>query len=155
MPPILPRNLSQALSAFFDEGVEFLVVGAVAVGVHDVPRATGALDLWVRRTSENAVRVWRALARFGAPLEHVGPAEFEVEDMVYQFGLPPERIDVMTSVSGVTWEEAWSSRVMLTHDGRSIPVIGAAALITNTEASGRAKDLRDAERLRESARRRS
>jgi hypothetical protein len=156
MQPILPPNLSQAPSAFADAEIEFLVVGAFAVAVHDVPRATGDLDLWVRPSAENAMKVFRTLAAFGAPLERMEPGDFTDLDITYQFGVPPEQIDVMTSISGVSFDEAWPGRLDVTHEGRRISVIGADALIANKLASGRPKDLRDADAVRRAiARRRS
>jgi hypothetical protein len=130
----------------------FLIVGAHALGVHGVPRATVDLDVWIDPTPENARRIWVALAAFGAPLEtlQVREADFTRPEMVVQFGLPPYRIDILTGVSGVSFEEAWNERIEDQFEGVRVPFIGRAALIRNKRASGRMKDLADLESLGES-----
>lgn len=133
------------MAALIAENSVFLVVGAHAVGVHGVPRATGDLDIWVRPDAENAPRVWRALVEFGAPVEVTGltPSDLEKPDMVYQIGLPPRRIDILTEISGVDFDEAWSSRVTSWVGDLEIPFLGREALLRNKKASGRPKDLAD------------
>jgi hypothetical protein len=130
----------------------FLVVGAHALGVHGVPRATVDLDVWIDPAPENARRIWVALAAFGAPLEtlQVREADFTRPETVVQFGLPPYRIDILTGVSGVSFEEAWNERVEDQFEDVRVPYIGRAALIRNKRASGRMKDLADLESLGES-----
>lgn len=124
---------------------EFILIGAHAVAIHGAPRATGDLDVFVRPSSENARRVVAALRSFGAPLAAHGVNEddFAREGTVYQIGLPPRRIDLVTSISGVGFDEAWASRASLHVDGREVPAIGRDALIKNKRASGRLKDLLD------------
>jgi hypothetical protein len=136
------RDLFQCLCS---EQAEFLIVGAYAVAFHGTPRATGDIDLFVRPTADNAARVWRALARFGAPLTEIGMAEsdFATPGMVYQIGLPPRRIDILTKISGVSFDEAWTSRVQTVVDGFPLAFIGRDALVKNKRASGRDKDLID------------
>jgi len=95
------RDFAEMLNALSAEGAEVLVVGAYAVAGHGLPRATGDIDLWVRPTPENAARVWRALERFGAPRSRLTPASFTEPDIVYQIGLPPNRIDILTTIDGV------------------------------------------------------
>ena len=131
------------------EGVEFLVVGAYALAFHGIPRATGDIDVFVRATPANAERVWRALDAFGAPLAaaDVEATDFAVPGLVYQIGLPPRRVDVMTEISGVSFEEAWESRVTADLEGLPVAFIGREALIANKRASGRLRDLADVERL--------
>jgi hypothetical protein len=131
------------------EGVEFVLVGAYALAFHGAPRATGDIDVFVRPTAANAERVWRALGAFGAPLAAAGvrPSDFAAPGIVYQVGLPPRRIDILTQISGVTFDEAWASRVLAEIDGQPIPFLGREALIVNKRASGRLKDLADVQRL--------
>lgn len=135
------RDMLNALSA---EGAEFLVVGAYALAVHGQPRATGDIDLWIRPTPENAARVWRALQRFGAPLRGLTVADLTTDDIVYQIGVAPRRIDILTSITGVAFEEAWQSRVSTEVDGVRFSAIDAGNLLKNKRASGRPKDLADA-----------
>jgi hypothetical protein len=146
----LNDDFRDLLLEFSDQRVEFLLVGAFAVAFHGVPRATGDMDVFVKASRENAKRVHAALVRFGAPLESAGvePADFEKPGVVYQMGLPPRRIDVLTEISGVTFDEAWESRDSVDLEGRPIFVIGREPLLRNKEASGRPKDIADVARLR-------
>jgi hypothetical protein len=145
------RDFLDLLAAFLEAGVRFLVVGAHAMAVHGVPRATGDLDVWIAPDPGNADRAWAALVRFGAPLAAMGVtrADFGRLDQVVQVGLPPRRIDILTSISGLGFEDAWPDRVTHETEGLAVPFIGRAALIRNKRASGRAKDLADLEALGE------
>lgn len=140
------RDVLQELLA---ANARFLVVGAHALSVHGVPRATVDLDIWVWPDPENAQRVFTALASFGAPLDalRVTVADFINPDNVAQFGLPPFRIDIMTSVSGVSFDAAWAERVEGEIEGVSVPVLGRDSFIKNKRASARKKDLADLESL--------
>ena len=128
-------------------GVQFLIVGAHALAAHGLPRATGDLDVLVRPDPDNAQRVYRALAAFGAPMaaHGVSAADFEAPGNVYQLGLPPRRIDMLTQISGVIFEEAWESRLVIEIDGAPVAVLGRAELVRNKRAPGRPKDLVDAD----------
>ena len=145
----LNHDFRDLLLAFVEEGVEFLAIGAYALALHGAPRATGDLDVFVRATQENAARVWRALIAFGASLvaAEVRPEDFATAGMVYQIGLPPRRIDVLTTISGLLFEEAWATRERPVLDGTEIAFIGREAFLQNKLATGRAKDLADVERL--------
>ena len=147
--PALNRDFLDMIQALNSAEVEYLVVGAHAMAVHGVPRATGDFDIWVRPNRENGERVIRALNDFGAPVAAHGISldDLETPDTVYQIGLPPRRIDLMTGVSGVSFADAWPSKVRVEIEGLSIPVIGREELIRNKRASGRAKDLIDLEIL--------
>jgi hypothetical protein len=129
----------------------FLIVGAHALGVHGIPRATVDLDIWVESSRENANRLWSALAAFGAPLAslELQKSDFTRADIVVQIGLPPYRIDILTGVSGISFDEAWAERVEAAFEGVQAPFIGRAALIRNKRATGRTKDLSDLEALGE------
>lgn len=149
--PGLNPDFMDILVAFETEAVEFLIVGAFALAVHGAPRFTGDIDLWVRPSAENADRVRRALTTFGAPLtaHGVGASDFAVPGTVYQMGLPPRRIDVLTAIDGVAFDEAWPARVERDFGGLTLPFLGLEQLLRNKRASGRAKDLLDVELLRE------
>jgi len=144
---LLSPDYRDILSVFIDERVDYLVVGAYAVASHGLPRATGDLDLWVRRDAENARRVWRALAKFGAPLSELTESELSSPGLVFQIGVEPARIDILTSIDGIEFEKAWTDRVELDVDGLRIHVIGRAHLIANKKAVGRPQDLADVARL--------
>lgn len=137
------------LAALLAAEARFLVVGAHALAVHGVPRATGDIDVWIERSPENAARVWLALDAFGAPAAALGvrPADLETPDVVIQIGLPPRRIDLLTGVSGLEFDEAWTDRVVHRIDQLDVPFLGREALISNKRASGRSKDLGDLEAL--------
>lgn len=137
------------LAALLDNEARFLLVGAFALAAHGAPRATGDLDVWVDATPENAQRVLRALQTFGAPLQALGivQADFETHEQVVQLGLPPRRIDLLTSITGVGFEEAWPHRVTVRVDSLDIPILGREQLLRNKRALGRARDLADIEAL--------
>ncbi|WP_396224675.1 hypothetical protein [Gemmatimonas sp.] len=143
------EDFRDLLAEFGRADVRFLVVGAHALAAHGVPRATVDLDVWIDPSPENAARVWAALAAFGAPLEALAitPADLTRPDTVAQFGLPPWRIDILTGISGVTFDEAWPARIEAYFDDVLVPFIGQAAFIRNKRASGRLKDLADIEAL--------
>lgn len=140
-------DFSDMLSALSAEGVEYLLIGAYAMAVHGVPRATGDIDVWVRPSPDNADRVMRALARFGAPLGALRTADLTAEGTVFQIGVAPNRVDVLTAIDGVTFDEAWSRRETRTIGELTLPVIGRDDLIRNKRATGRARDRADADRL--------
>jgi hypothetical protein len=146
----LNPDFRDVLAAFASESVEFVVIGAYALALHGVPRFTGDLDLFVRPTPENAARVWRALARFGAPIQAAGvsEADFAMPGVVYQIGLPPSRIDVLTEITGLSFDEVWATREITDLDGASVPFIGRDAFVRNKLATGRPKDIVDAKRLK-------
>jgi hypothetical protein len=146
------RDFLDLLAALLAVDVRFLVVGAHAMAVHGVPRATGDLDVWIAPDAENAERAWSAVVRFGAPLSAMGVtrADFGRPDQVVQIGLPPRRIDILTSISGVSFDDAWPDRVTHEVEGLVVPFLGRAALVRNKRASGRTKDLADLEALGES-----
>jgi hypothetical protein len=132
------------LSAFSAESVEFLLVGAYALAAHGYPRATGDMDIWIRRSEENAQRVWRALQAFRAPLFDLALQDLVTADMVFQIGAAPRRIDILTSIDAVEFDEAWPRRKEVEIEGQKLAVIGRADLLRNKKALGRPKDLADA-----------
>lgn len=148
---MLNPDYRDMLSALSEEGVEFLLVGGYALAAHGLPRATGDLDVWVNPTSANARRTFRALARFGAPLDQVSEDDFATGGIVFQIGVVPRRIDVITSIEGVSFGEAWPKRIQVELEGLEIPVIGREEFIRNKRALGRAQDLADVSRLEEAA----
>jgi len=127
----------------------FMVVGAYAVAYHARPRATGDLDLWIDPTAENAACVHRALRAFGAPLSDLSEADLTQAELVYQIGVAPRRIDILTSLTGVSFREAWESRVAGRIGDVECSFIGRESLIRNKRALGRARDLADLESLGE------
>lgn len=143
------QDFLDLLRAFIDRSVRFMVVGAYALGVHGRPRATGDLDVWVDPTPDNAESIIRALEQFGAPIGQITAADFSRPGIVFQMGLPPLRIDVLTELSGLTFSEAWSSRTQAPFGPLTVDVIGREAFVKNKRATGRARDLGDIEALGE------
>ncbi len=137
------------LAALVRAKTRFLVVGAHALAAHGVPRATGDLDVWIQPDPENARRVREALLDFGAPAEALGlpPADLAAPGLVFQLGAPPRRIDVLTAITGVAFDDAWSSRSVHRVGEIDVPFLGRDALISNKRATGRTKDLADVEIL--------
>ena len=141
---MLSPDYSDMLSALSDAEAEFLVVGAFAMAAHQMPRATGDIDLWIRPSPANAERVWRALAEFGAPLGDLSVEELSKPGLFFQIGVAPVRIDVLTEIDGVEFDAAWAERVVFDFDGLVVPVLSRKHLLINKKASGRPKDLADA-----------
>jgi hypothetical protein len=141
------RDFVEMLSALSGAGAKYLIVGAHALAAHGAPRATGDLDIWIQATRENAVRVLAALRQFGAPLFDLSEADLCARDTVFQIGLPPSRIDILTGISGVEFDDAWERRMEISIDDLRIGMIGRSDFIANKKASGRPKDLLDLELL--------
>ena len=137
-------DFQEMLSALSAEGADFLLVGAYAMAVHGFPRATGDMDIWIRRSDENAQRVWRALKRFHAPLFDLTVEDLKTPEIVFQIGAAPRRIDILTSIDGVEFDEAWPRRREVEVEGRKFAVIGRDHLLKNKKASPRPKDRADA-----------
>jgi hypothetical protein len=139
----------EMLSALSEAGAEYLIVGAHALAAHGRPRATGDLDIWVRATPENGARVYLALQRFGAPLDDLRECDLSQLDLVFQIGVIPARIDILTGISGVTFEEAWPSRISMSIGELTVPILGREMLLRNKRAAGRPRDLADVAELGE------
>jgi len=138
------RDLFAALSK---ENARYLVVGGYAVGFHAEPRYTKDLDVWIESSPDNAVCVLGALAAFGAPTANLSAADLTREGLIYQIGVPPNRVDVLTSLSGVTFSEAWESRAEAHYGDQIVPMIGREHLIRNKRAVARPQDVLDVSHL--------
>jgi hypothetical protein len=149
----LAKDFRDLLHAFAARNVRFLVVGAYALAVLGRPRATADLDIWIEATAENAERAYAALRDFGAPLQALTVGDLSVPGVVFQIGLPPLRIDILTQISGVDFATAWPRRQAATFGDVAVSVIGREDFIANKRATGRLKDLADAERLQRHRRR--
>lgn len=145
----LPDDFRDFLVELHDAGAAFVVLGGHAVAFHGYPRATKDLDVLVRADPANALRVYRALAAFGAPLDtfEVTVDDFANYDGVLQIGLPPRRIDVLNRVAGIAFKDAIAAGDTFELEGRHIPVIGLDALLSNKRAAGRPQDLADVSAL--------
>jgi len=142
-------DFKELLELFNKHEVEYLIVGGYALAFHGAPRVTGDIDLFVRPTSENAERIIAALDDFGFGSLTLSRKDFATPGMVVQLGVPPVRIDIITGVSGVSWEKAYSCKVTGRYDDTPVFFIGRGDFITNKRATGRAKDAADIEALGE------
>ena len=140
---MLNPDYRDMLSALLEESAEFLVVGAFALAAHGLPRATGDIDLWIHASAENSHRVWRALRRFGAPTQDLTVSDLGTPDTVFQIGVAPRRIDLLTTIDGVEFADAWPERALIELEGVILPVIARGHLVQNKRASGRPKDIAD------------
>jgi hypothetical protein len=141
------QDFVDLLQAFVAHDVRFLIVGAYALALHGRPRATGDLDIWVDATPENAPRIMRALSAFGAPLDDIAEADLSRPGVVFQLGVVPGRVDILTELTGLTFEEAWPGRVHHAFGPVAVDFIGLDSFIRNKRATGRARDLGDIEGL--------
>ena len=143
------RELLQALNDF---EVEYLIVGGYAVMKYSEPRYTKDLDVWIGTTAHNSGKVFQALARFGAPLQNDGVTAqtFNSDNVVYQIGVAPVRIDILTTITGVKFTDAWQKRVQSTFFGVPVNLISLDDLITNKQAACRFADLEDLKHIRKS-----
>jgi hypothetical protein len=139
------RDLLRSLNA---AGVRYLIVGGYAVMVHTEPRYTKALDLWIQPERNHARLLLEALAAFGAPTAGVTPDDFTEPEIFFQIGVDPVRVDIMTSVTGLDFETAWSRRIEVDFSGVQSPVLCRADILAAKIASGRPRDRRDARHLR-------
>jgi hypothetical protein len=139
----------ELLRAFNAEGVRYLVVGGHAYTMHVEPRYTGDLDLWIEPTLENAQRIWRALTKYGAPLNKVTMSDFTNPDVVFQMGTIPNRVDILMGISAISFPQAWKCRVGAKLGGVPVWLISRSHLIRNKLAAGRDQDLVDVKRLKQ------
>ena len=137
---MLNEDYKEMLQLLLEEHVDFMIVGAYALGTHGYPRATGDIDIWVKPNNINSKKIYKALARFGAPLGQIQIDEFSTEGIIFQIGVIPRRIDIITKIDGVTYEEADEDKIIVEIEGLKIPVISLEKLIRNKMATGREKD---------------
>lgn len=144
---MLNTDYRDMLEALLDENAHFLVVGAYGMSAYGYTRATIDIDIWVNPAPDNAAAVLRALQRFGAPLEGVTVQDLQKDDLVLQIGVAPRRIDIITSASGLRFDHAYAHCKRVEMDGLEVRVPSLEDLVRNKRASGRTKDLADAEAL--------
>ena len=148
------RDFRDLLAEFNAQGVEYLVVGAYALAAHGHVRATKDLDVWVRPEAENARRVLKALRAFGAPLHDLTEEDLTTPGLIFQIGVPPVGIDVLTAIDGVEFAEAWPARMLTKFMDQPVAVLSKKHMIKNKRATGRTQDLADVERLEAKGKRR-
>jgi len=148
MENLIPNeDYKDLLSIFHEEGVESLLVGAFAMAGHGYPRATMDMDVWVNPAPDNAQRVYRALARFGAPLHELTLEDLCSDDIVFQIGVAPRRIDILTGLTALEFDDAYRRGVKIEAFGVTVKMLSIQDMIANKKALGRHRDLADVEHL--------
>jgi len=143
----LPLDFKEFLKLLNDNEVRYLLIGGYAVGYHGYPRATMDIDIWVMPSPQNADAVLRALRRFGAPLHNLTKEDLQKDGTIFQIGVAPRRIDIITAASGLQFEETYGRSLLVKIEEIEVHVPSIDDLIRNKRASGRTKDLADAEAL--------
>ena len=146
---MLNEDYKEMLQILLDNEIKFLVVGAYAMGAYGYPRATGDIDIWVLASAENSDKIFKSLKQFGAPLQQIDDKTFTEQGVIFQIGVAPRRIDIITRIDGVDFDKAYENRQEIAIENMKIPVISKEDLIKNKESTGREKDALDANELRE------
>ncbi|MDZ7860281.1 MAG: DUF6036 family nucleotidyltransferase [Candidatus Krumholzibacteriota bacterium] len=144
---MLNEDYKEMLHALSNEKVKFILVGAYAMAAHGYPRATMDIDIWVMPSPENADAVMRALRRFGSPLHNLTRKDLQTDGTIFQIGVAPRRIDIITTASGLQFKEVYDRSMLVKIEGVDVRIPLIDDLIRNKKASGRTKDLADAEAL--------
>jgi len=144
---MLNEDYKDMLRSLAAENVRFILVGAYALAAHGYPRATMDIDIWVMSSPENADAVIRALSRFGAPLQNLTKEDLLTAGTIFQIGVAPRRIDIITAASGLQFEPTYRNSIPLNIEGIEVRIPSIDDLILNKKATGRTKDLADAEAL--------
>lgn len=144
---MLSKDFKEFVALLKEHGAEYMIVGGYAVGVHGYPRYTGDLDIWLNPSKENARQVLKAIHDFGFGSFNLTVADLTKEGNVIQFGHPPLRIDLLTSIDGVTFDDCYANRKEVTFDGLTMNFIGYHDLVKNKRATGRHRDLDDIENM--------
>lgn len=145
---MLNEDYKEILQNLSDNKVKFLIVGAYAMGAYGYPRATGDFDIWVENSLENSKKIYRALAQFGAPLTKITEKTFCEKNIIFQIGVTPRRIDIITAIDGVDFKKARSRRKKIKLNGITVPFISLPDLIKNKMSTNREKDKLDVKYLR-------
>jgi hypothetical protein len=145
---VLNEDYKEMLRALLNNKVKFLVVGAYAMGVYGYPRATGDMDIWVEPSHDNSEKTYQALKEFKAPLFELTTKTFCKKGIIFQIGLAPRRIDVITKIDGVDFKKAYAKRENIEIDKLKIPFLSKTDLIKNKESTGREKDRLDVQYLK-------
>lgn len=142
------QDFKDFISFLNENGVEYLLIGGFAVGIHGFPRLTGDIDFWIKPSKENSEKVVKVIEAFGLNFMKLKSDDFIKEDQVFQFGVPPHRIDLMTSIERINFDDAYKEKIQIEHDGLKVNVISKKHLIENKIATGRNKDKLDAFELK-------
>ncbi len=145
---MLNEDYKEMLQILLNNEVKFLVVGAYAMGAHGYPRATGDFDIWVETSAENSKKIYKSLFEFGAPLSDITEKTFMDKGIIFQIGVAPRRIDIITQIDGVIFEEAYKTKELIEIESLQIPFISKINLIKNKQSTNREKDKIDVNYLK-------
>jgi hypothetical protein len=145
---MLNEDYKEMLQILLKNEVKFLIVGAYAMGAHGYPRATGDFDIWVEASAENSKKLYKSLSEFGAPLSDIREETFVEKGIFFQIGVVPRRIDIITHIDGIVFEEAYKTKELIDVETLQIPFLSKEDLIKNKESTGRKKDKLDADYLK-------
>lgn len=145
---MLNEDYKEMLQILSNNEVKFLIVGAYAMGAQGYPRATGDFDIWVESSPENSKKVYNSLAEFGAPLEQINTETFIEKGIIFQIGVAPRRIDILTFIDGVEFDRAYKDKENIEIEGIATPFLSKENIIKNKEATGREKDKIDLKYLK-------
>ena len=145
---MLNEDYKDILLILLKNKVRFLIVGAYAMGAYGYPRATGDFDIWVENSFENSKKVYQSLKEFGAPLLKINKETFSNESIIFQIGVAPKRVDIITTIDGVNFKKAYSSKKIIKIENIFSPFISLKDLIKNKQSTGREKDKLDVKYLR-------
>lgn len=148
---MLNEDYKEILQNLLSNKVKFLVVGAYAMGAYGYPRATGDFDIWVEASADNSQKIYKSLSEFGAPLCDITKKTFAQKGIIFQIGVSPRRIDIITHIDGIDFQKAYKSRENIKIENLSIPFISKENLIKNKQSTGREKDRLDANYLKNGA----
>jgi hypothetical protein len=145
---MLNEDYKEILQILLNNKAKFLIVGAYAMGAYGYPRATGDFDIWVEASSENSKKIHKSLSEFGASLSDITEKTFTEKGIIFQIGVAPRRIDIITHIDGVTFEEAYKTKEFIEIENFRVPFLSKENLIKNKESTGREKDRLDADYLK-------
>ena len=145
---MLNEDYKEILQNLLNNRVKFLVVGAYAMGVYGYPRATGDFDIWVEASAENSKKIYKTLSEFGAPLSSATEKTFAEKGIIFQIGVAPRRVDIITHIDGVTFKDAHKTKEVIEIDGLQVPFLSKENLIKNKQSTGREKDKLDVKYLK-------
>ena len=145
---MLNKDYKEMFQLLLEEQVDFILVGAYALAAHGYPRATGDIDIWVKADEINSISIYKALERFGAPVDQITVNEFATEGIVFKIGVTPRRIDIITHLDGISFDEADEDKIIVKVEGLKLPILSFDKLIKNKLSTGRERDELDVKLLK-------
>ncbi|MHA1880351.1 MAG: hypothetical protein ACTSYG_08140 [Candidatus Heimdallarchaeota archaeon] len=145
---MLNEDYKEMLQILLNNEVKFLIVGAYAMGAHGYPRATGDFDIWVEASAKNSKKIYKSLSEFNAPLFNITEKAFAEKGVIFQIGVAPRRIDIITHIDGVIFEKAYETKELIEIESLKIPFISKENLIKNKQSTNREKDKIDVNYLK-------